>query len=88
MIQSAVMDEFEELSGSEAAGAAPAPALVDPASEFLEREKEELGDVLGETQGMKVLDVSQSILSCIFFFIRVLRKFYNAQVYPGRTLSM
>merc|ERR1711973_908058 len=44
------MDEFEELSGSEAAGAAPAPALVDPASEFLEREKEELGDVLGETQ--------------------------------------
>ena len=46
------MDEFEELSGSEAAGAAPAPALVDPASEFLEREKEELGDVLGETQGV------------------------------------
>ena len=47
------MDEFEELSGSEAT--APAPALVDPASEFLEREKEELGDVLGETQGVKVL---------------------------------
>ena len=45
------MDEFEELSGSEAT--APAPALVDPASEFLEREKEELGDVLGETQGVK-----------------------------------
>ena len=38
------MDEFEELSGSEAAAAVTA----DPASEFLEREKEELGDVLGE----------------------------------------
>ena len=49
------MDEFEELSGSEATAPAPAPALVDPASEFLEREKEELGDVLGETQGVKVL---------------------------------
>ena len=60
MIQSeaTAMDEFEELSGSEAT--APAPALVDPASEFLEREKEELGDVLGETQGVKGFDVPQS----------------------------
>lgn len=38
------MDEFEELSGGEA----PAADGFDPASEFLEREKEELGDVLGE----------------------------------------
>jgi len=41
------MDEFEELSGSEAVTEVPA-ASADPASEFLEREKEELGDVLGE----------------------------------------
>jgi len=41
------MDVFEELSGSEGVNEVP-PSTSDPASEFLEREKEALGDVLGE----------------------------------------
>jgi len=42
------MDEFEEVSGSEGLNEVPPAAASDPASEFLEREKEELGDVLGD----------------------------------------
>ena len=44
------MDEFEELSGGEVAAATAGATVDDPASEFLEREKEELGDVLGEEE--------------------------------------
>jgi len=53
------MDEFEELSGSEAAAAVTA----DPASEFLEREKEELGDVLGEEPAPAVPEPALDTLS-------------------------
>jgi len=49
------MDEFEELSGGEVA-AATAATVDDPASEFLEREKEELGDVLGEEEPAAAAD--------------------------------
>jgi len=54
------MDVFEELSGSEGVNEVPpssdpwskgvneVPPSSDPASEFLEREKEDLGDVLGK----------------------------------------
>jgi len=41
------MDEFEELSGSEVPDVGIPPIIAtDPASEFLEREKEELGDLV------------------------------------------
>lgn len=51
------MDEFEELSGGEAPAAGTDG--FDPASEFLEREKEELGDVLGEDTAVAADDNDQ-----------------------------